>query len=128
MPRKSKARRFEPRYGVSEVTLQVEANYVAREAEDYEVLAASDLDAKRTERHADCGHSWKHLTMLLDGIPEQKRRIIHCLLFRDFRQLLELYLTYVLTLEPQTVSPARPSIKSREPESAPFNEWLFDPT
>lgn len=125
MPRKTKARRFEPRYGVSEVTLQVEANHVAREVEDYEVLAVSDLDAKRTERHVNCEHSWKHLNMLLEGLADQKQRIIHCLLFRDFHQLLELYLTYVRATEPQSTVIGPP--QHREPKPSQFSEWLFDP-
>lgn len=124
MPRKTKARRFEPRYGVSQVTLDVEADYVAREAEDCEVLAAMDLDARRTERYANCEHSWKHLTLLLEELPEQEQRIVHYLLYRDFHQLLELYLTYIRGRHPAKSSAApRQPPKPREPNQ--FNEWLF---
>jgi hypothetical protein len=43
MPRRSYVRRFEPRYGVSQAAVDVEAVALGREVEDYGVLARSDL-------------------------------------------------------------------------------------
>ena len=130
MPRPKLARRFQPRHGVSQAALDVEANYVAREFEDYQVLAASDVEAKRVERHANCEHSWKHLNLLLDGLSEGERRIIQCLIFRDFYHILELYLTYVRsghsTRSSGSPSPP-PTARKRSETDDKFSEWLFGP-
>jgi len=111
---------------VSQVTLDVEAGYLAHEAEDYSVLSASDLDAKRIERHANSKHCWDHLQKLLANLGEQDQRTIHCLLFRDIHQLLELYLTYIRPKVSSAPTVSLPLPKRNKPESASFNEWLFD--
>jgi hypothetical protein len=127
MPRRNKARRFEPRYGVSQAALEVEAGYLGREVEDYQVFAASDLEAKRVERQADCEHSWKHLHLLLDGMSEAEQRIIHCLVFRDLYLALELYLTYVKSRSPEASSASPSPVKApgRSQSDPKFSEWLF---
>ncbi len=51
MPRKNLARRFEPRYGVNQAMLEMEAQYVGRELEDYCLLSFNDLREKLAERH-----------------------------------------------------------------------------
>ena len=126
MPRRNRARRFEPRYGVSQATLDVEAGYLTHEADDYSVFAPSDLDAKRIERHANGKHCWEHLQKLLESLGEQDQRIIHCLFFRDIHQLLELYLTYIRPKVSSAPTASLPLPKRNKPESAYFNEWLFD--
>lgn len=125
MPRLKRARRFEPRYGVSQAILDVEAGYVAREAEDYAVLAASDLDRHRIERHANSRHSWEQFQNLLEHLDEREQRVIECLLFRDIHQLLELYLTFVRPKVPVSSTTSSPLV--RKPERLEFTEWLFDP-
>ena len=53
MPRQKKPRRFEPRYGVSQAALEVEADHLVLEARDYKVLAPADVAAKCSERNAN---------------------------------------------------------------------------
>jgi hypothetical protein len=52
MPRRERVRRFKPRYGVSQSALDEETKAVEREADDYSLLARSDLEHDRQERHA----------------------------------------------------------------------------
>ena len=49
MPRKKLARRFEPRYGVSQTMLDAECRCVGRELEDYLLLSMNDLRTKLPE-------------------------------------------------------------------------------
>jgi hypothetical protein len=134
MARRTKVRRFEPRYGVSQAALEVEAGDVAREAEDYAVLAQADLAAMRVERHATCEETWQHVVVLLSPLSEKDVRILHCLLFRDLYHVLELYRTHVRGTQPEMAPPAAaPSRKSASSPPVPqqvalerFSEWLFD--
>jgi hypothetical protein len=126
MPRKKLLRRFEPRYGVSQAALDVEAKYLGREAEDYETLAPSDVETKLIERHANCKHSWEQLQLLIESVPERNQRILNALLFRDFYHILELYLTYLRSAHSQAAISTRSPAKHLAPASSSFSEWLFD--
>ena len=105
MPRKNLLRRFEPRYGVSAAMIEAEARSLAREAEDHELLSASELETTRSERRDACRQSWKHLCLLLDGLPERDRRTVHCLLYRDMYHILELYLAHLRGKRPEGGAP-----------------------
>lgn len=126
MPRPKLARRFEPRYGVSQAALDVESTYVIREMEDHRSLSPTDIDTKRITVHSNCKHSWEHLQLRLNAIPDQERRIIQSLLFRDFYHLLELYLTSIAKLHPATAKPFVSSPRSKPVDPSSFSEWLFD--
>jgi hypothetical protein len=126
MGRKTKARRFEPRYGVSTAALEVEAEYLGHEVNDWSVLAPADVVAKRMECRTNCEQDWKHLNLLLESLPERDQRVLQMMLFRDFYLLLELYLTYMRSAHPETMTA---SIAPKTPKLAPseFTEWLFNP-
>jgi hypothetical protein len=127
MPRPKLARRFEPRYGVSQAALDVEATYVIREIEDYQSLAAADVDAKCTAAHANCRHSWEHLQLRLESTTDHDLRIIRTLLFRDFYHILELYLASISKRQPVVAAPVASSSRSKSTDQSPFSEWLFEP-
>ena len=121
MPRKKKARRFEPRYGASQSTLDLEAGYLQREVQNYAVFASADVAKTLSERHANCQNTWKHVSLVLESAPQRDRQILQALLFRDLWLVLELYRTY-LTPQAKTMPPASKS----PPESLPFSQFLFD--
>ena len=128
MPRKKLLRRFDPRGVVSQIVVDEEAKHVAREAENYAVLARSDVETKLVERHANAEHCWRHLQELLSRTAEHERVIIRCLLFRDLYHILELYLAYVRTVQPErAAAPVTPGAVPTEAEEK-FAEWLFEMT
>ena len=127
MPRKKSLRRFDPRGVVSQIVVDEEAKHVAREAENYALLARSDIETKLAERHANAGHSWRRLQELLSRTAEHERVIIRCLLFRDLNHILELYLAYVRSVQPErAAAPVTPGTVTAEAEEK-FAKWLFDP-
>lgn len=124
MGRKTTARRFEPRYGVSQAGLEVEAGYLGYEFDDWAILAPADVAAKRSECHANCEHDWQHLRMILEGSPERDRRVLQAMLFRDIYLLLELYLTYLRIKHPEMLNAS--SSPPKTPASPlEFSEFLF---
>jgi hypothetical protein len=127
MPRQKLARRFEPRYGVSIQMIEEEAKWLGREAEDYEAAAASEMDATLKDRHASCRKCWDEFQLLLGHLPEREGRINHCLLFRDFYHILELYLCHVRTKHPELSAPSLPPMKPKRQTDDEFSKWLFDP-
>jgi hypothetical protein len=128
MPRKKLIRRFDPRFGVSIVAVEVEAKALAREIEGYALLALSDLEAKRVELHAKCKHCWEHLQLLVEGLPERDQCTLHAVLFRDFYHILELYLAHVREIHPQAATTTTGTKKQVAAPAAPFSEWLFGPS
>lgn len=128
MPGRKKARRFEPRYGVTQAAIDVEAGYLAKEVENYRLLASSDVSAKLTKRHADSKDSWDHLQLLLDSSAERDRQVLQSLLFRDLYLVLELYVTYLRSIQSNAATVSGPAPKKPSSPSLPFSEWLFDPS
>jgi len=127
MPKRKFLRRFEPRYGVGASLVAEEAKALGREVEDCELAAPAEVDAWLAERHALCRRCWDELQLLLGHLPERDRRIIHCLLFRDFYHILELYLCNVRTKHPELSTPSPPPKKPTKSADGEFSEWLFDP-
>ena len=128
MPRRKTLRRFDPRGVASQIVVDEEAKHVAREAENYAFLARSDIETKLVERHANAEHAWRHLQGLLSRTAEHERVIIRCLLFRDLNHILELYLAYVRSVQPErAAAPVTPGAFPTEAEEK-FVEWLFEIT
>lgn len=126
MGRPTRARRFEARYGVSQAVIDLEAKYVNRELEDYEVLAPNDVEAKRTDLHQASREKWEHLQLLLAALPEHECRIVQALLFRDIYFLLELYVASIRQRHPEPSTQAASSTHGKSPGAEPFSEWLFE--
>lgn len=125
MPRPKKARRFDPLFPISAASIEVEAEYLRREVDNYAVLAPSDVETKRIERHANCQNTWKHLHLIMDAMPERDQRVLHALLFRDIWYVLELYRTYLHPIA-QRLSPTPKVQEPAAPQSSAFSEWLFE--
>jgi hypothetical protein len=127
MPRRKLLRRFEPRYGVGASVVAEEAIMLGREAEDCGACALGQVTDWLKERHDKCHRCWQELQLLLSSLPEPKRQVIHCLLFRDFYHILELYLCHVRTKHPEVAVASPWPSKPKIPRSDEFSEWLFDP-
>ncbi len=126
MPKRNLLRRFEPRYGVGAGVVAEEAKALGREVEDYEVQAANSVVEWLNERHALCRQRWDELQIILGHVSEQDTRIIHCLLFRDFHHILELYLCHVRDKHPEMSALASSQPIPPKRRGCEFNEWLFD--
>lgn len=133
MPRRKLIRRFEPRCTVSQEMVDREAQYVAREHEDYLLGSIDDL-RKRLEklrirwRQAD---EAAESLMRLQG--EREALAYRCLIARDWYHILELYCTCMRANLPEASSDVwkRPSARpaprvAAEEQMLPFSEWLFE--
>lgn len=124
MGKQRRARRFDAHSPISTSSMEAEAEYVRREVEDYAVLAPSDVETWRTERHANCANTWKHILLIVAALPERDRRVVQALVFRDLWYVLELYKTY---LQPARQNlPASPSMPSEASIPSPFSDFLFE--
>lgn len=124
MKRPPRARRFEPRFGVSRLAIDAEAQYLAREVEDYRTYSLSELREKLQERRS----TWKQVDAsvahLVPRLPERERLILQCLLVRDVRHVLELYLTHLRSHAPEETPPLQAAPTAEVPPT-PFSECLF---
>ena len=127
MPRRKLLRRFDPRYGVGASLVAEEAKMLGREAEDCGACSLGQVKDWLKERHQKCTRCWEELQLLLSSLPEPERQVIHCLLFRDFYHMLELYLCHVRTKHPELAMASSAPMKPKKPTSNEFSEWLFDP-
>lgn len=136
MPRKKLIRRFEPRYGVSRATLEIEAKYIAREFDDRLLLSTKELE----EKSAGVRRAWAGADQVLEAavyaLATRERLALESMVVRDVYHLYELYCLHLrgiaVDAAAETTSPpprAAPAGRaSGTPERAlPFSEWLFDP-
>jgi hypothetical protein len=112
---------------VSQLALDEEARALDHEVKDYQVLAQSELNKMRDERHALMKHSWEHLQVLIEHLPDRDLAIVHALLFRDLYHVLELYMTHQKAEHPMPPASDIAQPKACEPEFGAFREFLFDP-
>ena len=127
MPKRTLVRRFEPQWGVGASLIGEEAKWLAREVEDCGACSLGQVKDWLKERYTKCRQCWDELEFLLSSLPEPERQIIHCLLFRDFHHILELYLCYVRTKHPELSAASAQPVKPKKQAPAEFGEWLFDP-
>jgi hypothetical protein len=118
---KPRVRRFEPQGGVSRPMIEAEVKYVAREMDNYLLLSMNDLKQKLAERGAQWNQADESLHTMVSLMPERERLALRCMLVRDMMLLLELYLEYVRTTQPEAPPPLAPVDVPR----GPFSEWLF---
>ena len=91
MPRKKLIRHFESRYGVSQEMVDVEATYIAREHQDYMLLATNDLKERLVKLRTKWQQADGQAEMLIQSLPERDALAFQCLLVRDLYLVLELY-------------------------------------
>jgi hypothetical protein len=92
MPRRTLARRFEPRYGVSETMIETESTYVARELADYLHFSVNDLTERLSNAHATIDQAEEQLQTVIGSLPDRERLALRCLLARDLWHIAKLYL------------------------------------
>ena len=126
MPRRKLARRFEPRYGVSQSTIDVETTYVAREVEDWLLLSTGELEQKLAKNRKAVDELQQEVSLLLDGLPERHQLVVRNMLHRDVYHIAVLYRTFMRT-DPVSQLMSTPSVPSEavEPMPLPFREFLF---
>jgi hypothetical protein len=133
MPRPKLARRFEPRFGVSQSMLDAESRYVAKELEDYLLLSINDLRESLKERQSVLGREEGILQDMLRLLPDHQRLALRCMLARDVSHIAALYQVFLRGLpEDEKVGRSTPLPEELTPqeESRPvlaFGEWLFQP-
>jgi hypothetical protein len=131
MPRKQMARRFEPRYGISESMLEVEAGYLAREAEDYRVYSINDLREKLADWQAKLTTAESNLSFSIQRLPDQERLILRCMVARDVWHIAQLYQRYfqsdLSTEVTGDITEIAEEYREDEPIPVlPFQETLFE--
>jgi hypothetical protein len=127
MPRKKLNRHFEPRYGVSQETVDLEATYVAREHQDYMLLAINDLKEKLAALRGKWLEADATVEMLVRSLPERDAFAFQCLLVRDLYLVLELYASCLKSTRPADAAPLIPAPMPPAEKVLPFSEWLFEP-
>ena len=133
MPRRNLARRFEPRYGVSNSMLDMEVSYVRREAEDYRLFSTNDLLERLKDRHRDLTVVEAELEFSLKRLSDRDRLIVRNLIARDFWHIAKLFEKYLRSddVEPVESNTGRHNEilvnEDAEPVALiPFKETLFD--
>jgi hypothetical protein len=131
MPRRKLARRFEPRYGVSQAMLETEATWLAREADDHAVHSTSDLRDYLAKFRKSIDEDEPDVRARVRRLSESHQLILRGLLARDFWYLVKLYQCYLCSLPAEAIVSPPSSPQTDEDEDAerlvPFSEWLFDP-
>ena len=136
MPRKKLIRHFEPRYGVSQSMVDVEATYVAREHEDYMLLSVADLRKRLETLRNQWREADEAAERLLHGMNERELLGWQCLVTRDYYLMLELYGTCLRAVSGQPTEPPsapdqrveKKTLVKREEKVLPFSDWLFEPS
>src|SRR5580658_1194247 len=95
MPRRKLARRFEPRYGVSQSMVDVEAKWVERELEDHLLASTNDLRKRLSEIHARVATAEEGLKATIGRLPDRERLALKCMLARDVFHIAALYETFL---------------------------------
>lgn len=129
MPRKHLARRFEPRFGVSQIVIDEESKYVARELEDRLVWSAEKLTDHLSKVRAQLDRIELELQSHLSPLSPLEQLALRGMLARDFLHIAVLYRT--LLTSHRTGDDVRggtplehPSVENPEPV-VPFRETLF---
>jgi hypothetical protein len=133
MPRRKLARRFEPRYGVSQTMLDAECRYIARELEDYLLQSTNELRETLGKRQALIGTAEEELQAAFRPLPDRERLALRCMFARDCWHMAMLYKQYLGKPDTQVATATGPS--SPAPEELdqqdepvpmlPFKETLF---
>jgi tetrahydromethanopterin S-methyltransferase subunit B len=95
MPRKHLARRFEPRYGVSQSMVDEETKWVAREVEDQLLRSTNELREHLSELQAKVATAEQSLQSKLGTLSDRERLALKGMLARDVFHIAMLYETFL---------------------------------
>src|ERR1017187_9704707 len=95
MPHRNIARRFEPRYGVSQPMVDMEAKWVERELEDQLVFSINELRKKLSDIQAKVASAEQGLKTTLSRLPDRERLALKYMLARDVFHMAALYETFL---------------------------------
>ncbi len=132
MPRRKLARRFEPRYGVSQVALDVESKYVGRELEDQLLQSTADLRKQLSKWNDLTTVAEAELQAKLETINDRERLALRCMLARDIWHIGKLYLSFLGSVPFPQSGGARSPIPEEVDETdrvrpvLSFKETLFE--
>jgi len=134
MPRRKLARRFEPRYGVTQEMLEAEAVWVGREFDDHLLLSSNDLLRMLREHQASIEQSELVIAERLAALPDRERTALRAMLARDFYHIATLYETFSAsdhlkaaagTSQVQVIR-LEQKVAQDERLVVPFKEFLFE--
>ena len=136
MPRRKLARRFEPRYGVSQVMLNVESKYVGLELDDHLIQSTNDLKEKLAGWQKQIVSVEQELLAKFTALPDRQRVALRSMLARDCWHMAMLYLTFLgssvihdvdqlQAATAKSVTPNELSDKGETLSAIPFKETLF---
>ena len=133
MPRRKLARRFEPRYGVSQTMVAAESRYIARELEDYLLQSTNELRERLAKLKTLLVTAEEELQAAFTPLADRERLALRCMFARDCWHMAMLYKHYLHEPETQLATATGPS--SPAPEElderddpvpiVPFKETLF---
>lgn len=137
MPRRTLARRFEPRCGVSQVALDIESKYVGRELEDQLIQSATVLKEKLAAWESRIAIAEEELQVVYRSLREPENLALRCMLARDCWHIAKLYQSFIRSaslppaLESASVEPIIAMAQQREETVMPspllpFKNTLFD--
>jgi hypothetical protein len=95
MPRRKLSRRFEPRFGLSQSMVDIEAKWVERELEDHLLASTNDLRKRLSEIHAKVATAEEGLKTTIDRLSDRERLALKCMLARDMFHIAALYQTFL---------------------------------
>jgi hypothetical protein len=133
MPRRKLARRFEPRYGVSQTMLEVECKYVGHEFEDYLLQSTNELRERLAKLKTLIGTAEEELHAAFSPLPDRERLALRCMFARDCWHMAMLYNQYLKqpdTAVAAATGPSSPAAEELDEHNEPvpilpFNETLF---
>jgi hypothetical protein len=137
MPRRRLARRFEPRYGVSEYMVQQEAVWLARELDDHLLWSTLQLQERLARLHPRTIAADANIQLQIESLPQRESLALRSMLARDFYHVLALYEKFFrdyngvrepIPIAAQEVATANAQNPDRASISgSAFKEWLFEP-
>lgn len=123
MPKPSRSRRFaEPRCGVSQAMIDAEAKELGREMDSYLRQSLAENREWMRERLKAYEQADASLHAIVERLPEREQVAIKCMIGRDLHFVVELYLAYLRTVQPESPVPVVPTVVT---PASPFSEWLF---
>jgi hypothetical protein len=95
MSRRKLARRFEPRYGVSQSILDRECKWVEQEFDEFLVRSVNELKERLAEVREKVRTTEARLETGLSALPSRERLALKCMLIRDVFHIAKLYESFL---------------------------------